>query len=159
MAKSLIGTWNGFSNIGQQRYRCGYCGADVGAREGYYTNVTGPVLARIYICPMCNRPTFFERVDDGSQVPGVAYGEPVKNVPQTVDALYSEARKCSSAGAHTAAVLACRKLLMHVGVERGAETNKPFIYYVEFLASKGYVPPDGTGWVDHIRNKGNEANH
>jgi hypothetical protein len=23
----------------------------------------------------------------------------------------------------------------------------------------GYVPPDGKGWVDHIRKKGNEATH
>jgi hypothetical protein len=27
------------------------------------------------------------------------------------------------------------------------------------LAAKGYVPPDGREWVDHIRQKGNEANH
>lgn len=33
------------------------------------------------------------------------------------------------------------------------------MYYVEYLATKGYVPPHGHGWVDHIRKKGNEANH
>ncbi len=27
------------------------------------------------------------------------------------------------------------------------------------MAAKGYVPPNGRGWVDHIRKKGNEANH
>ena len=31
--------------------------------------------------------------------------------------------------------------------------------YVEYLSNKGYVPPNGRGWVDHIRKKGNEANH
>jgi hypothetical protein len=31
--------------------------------------------------------------------------------------------------------------------------------YVEHLAASGYVPPHGKGWVDHIRKKGNEANH
>ena len=30
---------------------------------------------------------------------------------------------------------------------------------VEYLAHKGYVPPNGRGWVDHVRNKGNEAIH
>jgi len=28
-----------------------------------------------------------------------------------------------------------------------------------YLADNNYVPPDGKGWVDHIRKKGNEANH
>ncbi|MBK9304696.1 MAG: DUF4145 domain-containing protein [bacterium] len=31
--------------------------------------------------------------------------------------------------------------------------------YVQFLADNNYVPPDAKGWVDHIRKKGNEANH
>ena len=29
----------------------------------------------------------------------------------------------------------------------------------EYLADKGFVPPNGRPWVDHIRQKGNEANH
>jgi hypothetical protein len=30
---------------------------------------------------------------------------------------------------------------------------------VEYLSDQNYVPPDGKGWVDHIRKKSNEANH
>ena len=30
---------------------------------------------------------------------------------------------------------------------------------VEYLAANGFVPPNGRGWVDHIRKKGNEATH
>ena len=30
---------------------------------------------------------------------------------------------------------------------------------MQYLAAQGYVPPNGRGWVDHIRKKGNEANH
>ena len=33
------------------------------------------------------------------------------------------------------------------------------MFYVDFLANSGYVPPNGRGWVDHIRKKGNEATH
>ena len=40
-----------------------------------------------------------------------------------------------------------------------AEEGKNFITYVKYLADKGFVPPHGKGWVDHIRTKGNEANH
>ncbi len=48
---------------------------------------------------------------------------------------------------------------MHVAVEKGAAPGRSFLEYVEYLAQKGYIPPDGKGWVDHIRQKGNEANH
>lgn len=48
---------------------------------------------------------------------------------------------------------------MHIAVSKGAAPGKNFIDYVEFLSSKGYVPPDAKEWVDHIRTKGNEANH
>lgn len=92
-------------------------------------------------------------------MPGVAPGSEVNNLPQEISALYREARNCVSVGAATASVLACRKLLMNIAVQKGAEEGKPFIFYVEHLSSKGFVPPDGKGWVDHIRQKGNEATH
>ena len=66
---------------------------------------------------------------------------------------------CVSNGSHTAAVLCCRKLLMHIAVAQNADVGKSFIEYVEYLADSGYVPPNGRSWVDHIRKKGNEANH
>lgn len=66
---------------------------------------------------------------------------------------------CVSVNSHTAAVLTCRKLLMNVAVAQGAPVGESFLTYVEHLAAKGFVPPNGRVWVDHIRNKGNEANH
>ncbi len=48
---------------------------------------------------------------------------------------------------------------MNIAVARGASEGKKFIEYVEFLSEKGFVPPDGKGWVDHIREKGNDATH
>jgi hypothetical protein len=59
----------------------------------------------------------------------------------------------------TGAVLLCRKILMNVAVSKGAAEGEQFIKYVEYLDAKGYVPPDGKKWVDHIRQKGNEATH
>ncbi len=52
-----------------------------------------------------------------------------------------------------------RKLLMHLAVAQGAKPGDSFVAYIEFLAAQGYVPPNGRGWVDHIRKKSNEANH
>jgi hypothetical protein len=82
-----------------------------------------------------------------------------KNAEAFIDGLYNEARQCASVGSYTSAVLTCRKILMHIAVEKGAKEGESFIAYVEFLAAKGYIPPDGKGWVDYIRKKGNEANH
>ena len=64
-----------------------------------------------------------------------------------------------AANAFTGAVMICRKILMHVSVEKGAEHDKKFMYYIEHLDDKGYVPPDGKEWVDYIRKRSNEANH
>ncbi len=60
---------------------------------------------------------------------------------------------------YTATVLICRKMLMNIAVNQGAGEGLKFIEYVNYLAEQGYIPPNGRHWVDHIRKKGNEANH
>lgn len=50
-------------------------------------------------------------------------------------------------------------MLMNIAVEQGAKEGLKFIEYVNHLAEDGYIPPNGKGWVDHIRKKGNEATH
>jgi hypothetical protein len=56
--------------------------------------------------------------------------------------------------------MACRKILMHIAVNRGAPAeDTSFKQYVEYLDGHGYVPPDGKAWVDYIKDRGNEANH
>lgn len=92
-------------------------------------------------------------------MPGVPYGEAVEKLPGPVEPLYDEVRNAMAASAFTVSVMGCRKILGHVAVEQGAEEGKSFIEYVNFLTDNGYVPPNGKGWVDHIRKKGNEANH
>jgi hypothetical protein len=138
-----------------KQYTCGYCDALVASNLGLIFN-SNILPCNVYICPGCLRPTFFE---GGFQRPGVSFGGKVEHITLDVDGLYNEARKCTSAGAYTAAVLACRKLLMHTAVDKGADPGKSFMEYVEHLSSKGYITPDAKGWVDAIRKKGNEANH
>ena len=48
---------------------------------------------------------------------------------------------------------------MNIAVAQGAAEGLKFIEYVDHLSSAGYIPPNGRGWVDHIRKKGNEATH
>ena len=145
--------WHNTSTIVSREYTCGHCGNVVATASGYHATSAG---FHIYICPHCKKPSYFE---GNKQFPGVAPGVEVRHLPADIEALYREARNCVSVASNTAAVLTCRKLLMNIAVSQKAEENKPFIYYVKYLADKGYVPPNGKGWVDHIRNKGNEANH
>ncbi len=160
--------WENLQSVPARRYCCAYCGATVASAEGWEARESehGPCIGVIHICLFCNNPSFFKGRGLGShnellsaQIPGVAFGNPVGNVPKEINTIYEEARKCTSAGAHTAAVMACRKLLMHIAVEEGAKPGESFISYVDYLADKGFVPPHGKHWVDHIREKGNEANH
>ncbi len=153
----LSDDWSSIQKIRPHRYKCGYCNALVSPDKGY-----PGVGGLICICSGCNRPSYFETNPAPGvpkQIPGIPFGEPVRNLPDLVAKLYEEARIASAAGAHTAAVLATRKLLMHIAVDQKAPTNKSFIEYVEYLAKNGFVPPNGQTWVDHIRKKGNEANH
>ncbi len=147
--------WNNAAGVTAKSYVCGYCGKLVASAMGYYTSNEQP-SKHIYICPNCTKPTF---VDGQRQIPGVAPGVDVPHLPPDVAALYAEARNCVAIGSYTSAVLAARKLLMHIAVAQGAPAGKNFVEYVEHLATSGYVPPNGRGWVDHIRKRGNEANH
>lgn len=147
------GAWSNVGGIAPREFVCGYCGFNVASVSGYHNSTN---TAQLYICPNCTGPSYFCQ---GEQVPGIAPGNSVGHLPDDLARLYAEARQCCSVNAYTASVLACRKLLMNVAVQKGAKAGEPFIAYVEHLASKGYVPPDGRGWVDHIRQKGNEATH
>lgn len=154
--------WEQASNIISRAFTCGYCGASIASEKGWLGKRIGraEIFALIYICHKCGRPTLIDETENGKQTPGVTFGNPVSDIPEkTVETLYSEARQCTGAGAYTAAVLCCRKLLMHIAVSKGAKTGESFISYVEYLADHNYIPPDAKDWVDHIRKKSNEANH
>ena len=64
-----------------------------------------------------------------------------------------------SVNAYTASELICRKILMHVAVDKGAEEGKGFESYIDHLQAKGYVTPPMKEWVDTIRKHGNSSTH
>ncbi|WP_223478769.1 DUF4145 domain-containing protein [Oricola indica] len=151
--------WVNRSSLTSISYQCGFCENKIASNQGFFSRNYIPGNSDngyIYICPLCEQPTYF---CDESRTPAVAPGNNVAEVPSDVDGLYVEARRCISVGAFTASVLASRKLLMNIAVTQGANAGQSFVQYVEFLSSSGYVPPHGRGWVDHIRKRGNEATH
>lgn len=151
--------WEHASSLPSKSYTCGYCGKNLASQVGYKAqNDDGRGPGYIYICHFCSGPTHF--APGGKQTPGCSFGDSVDHISDTgVAAMYDEARKAFGAGAFSAAVLCCRKLLMHIAVSKGATEGQNFVSYVEYLSAKHYVPPDATDWVDHIRRRGNEANH
>ncbi|EOD9425294.1 hypothetical protein BTR40_24495 [Vibrio parahaemolyticus] len=153
--------WSHIQRVSNKSYRCGYCNDQVSSDRGYkigeYGDGSGNQRGGIYICSRCSGPTFFNV--NGFRFPAISFGNTVAHVPPGLNALYEEARRCTSQGCYTAAVLLCRKALMNIAVEQGAAENLRFIEYVNYLSENGYTPPNGRHWVDHIRRKGNEATH
>lgn len=150
--------WNQTSQIGQHSYECGFCGNKVAPDQGYFSDSKRGEQGYIFICPFCTKPTFISH--EGYIYPSTRMGNNVLNITEeSIEKLYNEARDCTAANAHTASVLLCRKILMHIAVENGADEGLSFIKYINFLESNGYTPPNSRKWVDKIRQKGNETNH
>ena len=150
--------WPATTPLSSAEFKCGYCQHDISSNSGYQANFIlrgGKAPRYIYICHQCENPTFFDQ--NSYQTPGPSHGNSVEYVPVEINTLYNQARDCMKVGAYTASVLLCRKILMHIAVEKGAEGGLSFIKYVNYLSKKKYVPPGGG--VDLIREKGNEANH
>lgn len=147
--------WYQTTQLNSKSFICGHCGEKISSQEGF-TSVNHEV--RIYICHVCNKPTFFSL--EGDQIPGPLYGGEIEDIPtEEIKNLYREARSCISVSAYTASVLCSRKLLMNIAVSKGAREGQSFKQYMDYLDQNNYIPPDGKDWVDHIRNKGNEATH
>jgi hypothetical protein len=143
-----------------ESYECGYCGVSVSGavvseykwqdRLGHhYTN-------KWLLCTNCSKPSALFR---NNIFPGAPFGPEVQGLPQDVKDSYSEARRCMEVNAFTAAELICRKILMHVAVDKGAKEGESFASYLSYLETEGYVTPPMKEWVDLIRQHGNKSTH
>ena len=114
--------WHQTVSLQAHKFICGFCGDKVASKEGYTTtDAPNGRQAHIFICPGCTKPSLFHF---SLQMPGVAPGNEVAHLPKDIEALYLEARRSAGAGANTAAVLACRKLLMNIAVAQGAKAGR-----------------------------------
>src|SRR6266536_1251756 len=147
---------------------CGYCGRDVGA-EIVADSAGDAVASRDYKpnpnailwlrCPSCGQGSV-RRSNPIGIVPGTSPGRSLKNLPADVDRARAEARSAHSVTAYTAAEIMCRKILMHLAVDKaGAQAGKQFAHYVDELERAGYITTGLKTVVDQIRKRGNIANH
>lgn len=155
----LPGIWRESTNVASHSYTCFFCQREIASEKG--VNFSEPNVRsasgdiKIRICHYCNQPTYF---CEGEQYPSPPFGKRVEHLPKDIEKIYEEGRNCMAVNAFTAAVMACRKILMHVSVEKGAKKGESFKKYVEYLSGK-YISDESKSWVDLIRDKGNEANH
>ena len=143
-------------------YTCGHCNTQVsGAVVSSYSCLKGEKGGpRKYIkwllCTNCVEGS----VQTSEQLfPGAPFGPLLEGLPNDVQEAYTEAKRCMEVNAFTAAELICRKILMHVAVEKGAKEGGSFAAYLTHLEKSGYVTPPMKGWVDLIRKHGNKATH
>ena len=147
--------WKNILGLRPRVYKCGHCGEKMSSVLGYHTEEGAN---EIYICMNCTEPTYFNDAKK-TQFPGEVYGDDVKHIPENIEMLYNEARHCFSVQGYTTSVMACRKLLMNIAVQNGEKEGLSFVQYIDFFEKNHFTPPNSRGWVDHIRKKGNEANH
>jgi Domain of unknown function (DUF4145) len=145
-------------------YICGHCGSKVvgvvvASAEWREPFGLGSQVSRQVIwlqCPGCGNGSAYS---NGRMFPNVAFGAKIEGLPDNVAELYDEIRRSMQASAYNGAELLCRKLLMHVAVEKGAAAGLTFVECVTSLENSGYVTPPMKNWVDRIRLHGNQAAH
>jgi hypothetical protein len=145
-----------------EQWVCGFCDTRVAQPKAWIAVSVpkGALLASVRYCPHCGLTTLFDDVH-GDRYPEARPGEPVRHAPPAVAGIYDEARACVAAGAPRAAMLACRTGIMYVAVDLngGKKVEGGFKAAVDWLASNGWIPPNGRGWVDRIKDRGNDATH
>ena len=152
----LISKPDGSTRDSWYTYTCGHCNS----------KVAGAVVATVHLkdqpilwllCTNCANGSV--RADNGNIFPGVPFGPKIEGLPDVVLDAYEEARRCLSINAFTSCELICRKILMHVAVDKGASEGDTFANYLSYLETKGFVTPPMKTWVDLIRQHGNKAAH
>ncbi len=92
--------------------------------------------------------------------PGQLPAEDIPNLPDDVKGAWDEARKAYSVGAYTASEVMCRKILMHLAVDKAGSTpGRSFVDYINDLQAQNYIMAGLQSVVDEVRNRGNKANH
>jgi hypothetical protein len=115
-------------NVFTWKITCAGCRRDVNADvvAGWKANEgaiwRGAASATLWLrCPQCNEGSV--KVKSGEVYPVAPAGRPVQNLPEDVAQAWREAGLAHSAGAYTASEMMCRKILMHVAVDRAG--SKP----------------------------------
>lgn len=139
-------------------YRCAHCGHDVtGLVVARHSDSSRIETAIWLLCPSCGDASIITKKKE--QYPAPLPGVELQGLPDDISSAYDEARKCLGILALSACTIMCRKILMHVAVQKGAKASERFEEYVNYIQEQGYIAPTMKSWVDRIRQLGNEGAH
>lgn len=155
---NYFNTFNRAENVDSSKVKCAWCGSIVSPNRGYTIYHNTNVSGYVYICPNCNEIILYNRFNQ-TVFPQAKFGDSFSKLPKDINTIYEECRDCYSVGAYTSVLLLARKLLMHIAVDCGAEEDKSFAEYVNYLDENHFVPPNSRSLLDFIRKQGNEPNH
>lgn len=133
---------------------CGNCGITVEANQ-----ISAPVAGVLFLwCPSCHDGSV--KTIGGVVFPIAPAAGMVKGLPEDVERSWQETRRSYSVGAYTACEMMCRKILMHIAVDKAdAAEGSTFSGYVDALERSGWITPGLSGAAAQIKNRGNAANH
>ena len=143
------------------RADCPTCGGTQAVNIAYTKEGADPEVTWAR-CVNCKRGFV---VNDGSVSPAPLPFGSLKGLDKDTAEAWREIRACLSVGATTATVHMCRKVLLHVAVEKGLPDKNgkgfapSFAACIDFLKAEGLVTPPMDPWVQKIRNVGNDGAH
>ena len=84
--------WKHKPTIQSNNYKCAHCENNVATTIGTYGRIISTdIHAYLYICHLCDKPTYLEIVKNKiiTQIPAIAYGNPVGSIEdKSVNLLY-----------------------------------------------------------------------
>ena len=140
---------------------CPYCNVTVKAMSNtrIVDVATGAIKYHIHKCPECFMPVIIGL--DGKIIPQsqLLPFEDVHFLPESIEKLYNECRKCYLNECYHSVIMVSRSLLMHVAVDKGDVVGKSFSKYIDYLENNGFIGSQNKAWVDKIRLIGNKYVH
>lgn len=145
----------------QKTVVCPHCNKTVRAESNTQIIDTedGVIKHTIYKCPECCMPIIIGL--DGSIIPQSRFlpFDDIRFLPDDIEELYNECRKCFLNECYFAVVMVSRSILMHIAVDKGADVGDPFASYIAYLENRGFFGSQNKQWIDKIRQIGNKYTH
>ena len=139
---------------------CGHCGNNISLKvfANYYNEHTNEYIYFTGQCPFCGKPVIYDKKKNLS-IPYISTHENIKYLPENIATLYNEIKESFAVSSYTCCVITARTLMAHIAVEQGAEDNKSFVDYVNYLQQNCLPLKTNNAWVDKIRQLGNDSTH
>ena len=148
-------------DVSTKTITCPYCNVKVQAESN--TRIvdveTGAIKYHIHKCPECFMPVIIGL--DGKIIPQsqMLPFDDVRYLPESIEKLYIEFRKCYLNECFHSVIMVARTLLMHVAVDKGDSAGKSFAQYIDYFETNGFIGSQNKEWVDKIRIIGNKYIH